>query len=708
MDTPSMGVMTTIELGLKPIILRNGYIYCHSKSEGIRGQYLATHSYINNWHGATETDEGHYRCFLQNLALSRFSPCFQVAKTCGRYSVKFFEVLGKQALKSLELDISARAYQLAKNPGMVLAIESIKEENEKLALMGEVALILHQHDLAQDLFLKSSKKEKALELRCDLHDWQMALKLASSLQPEKVPYICRKLALQKENQGSYKEAKKLFESAQMDMPGNAGPSAIKEVNSHNTNCAAGIARSSVHLGDVTRAVGIASSLSEKDKQLILDIAQVCENMKQWLEAAQLYQKGGAPEKAASIYIRIKHIKQAIPLIEKINSPKLLRELAKAQEAEKHYKEAEHTYILANDWESVIRLNVKYLENFEKAQKIFHEKCPTTSSAGLLAKHCETLGARKEAIEFRIMAGQREEAFVMAQSHDEMDKFAEIIAKVDDKNLEEHLRIAQYFEGKNQWGKAAVHYEKCDNYSKAMKFYIQAGEEFIHPAIKMVGRLKIDAYTSQMVDYLMGEGGDGVPKDPSYTLQLYRELGNKKQTLKIAMTIATQEQEVGNYKFTHDIFYEVFHDIMKGKQSIPAELRQKLTIIHSYMLAKRMMKTGDHIQTARLLSRVAKNISQFPLHVVQILISTVVESSRAGFRRAAYEWALLLVKPEYRSKLSESHEKKITNIARKPVKTDDDPDTLSECPFCHAMVPDMELDCQNCKNTIPFCIASGKY
>jgi WD repeat-containing protein 19 len=108
-DQLSMGVVTKIETDLKPIILKNGYVFCHSKSEGIRGQHLATHSYIENWRGIhviliffkriQDTEEGHYRCFLQNLALNRFSDCFKVAKTCGRYSLKFFEVLGRQSLK---------------------------------------------------------------------------------------------------------------------------------------------------------------------------------------------------------------------------------------------------------------------------------------------------------------------------------------------------------------------------------------------------------------------------------------------------------------------------------------------------------------------------------------------------------------------------------------------------------------------------------
>ena len=43
----------------------------------------------------------------------------------------------------------------------------------------------------------------------------------------------------------------------------------------------------------------------------------------------------------------------------------------------------------------------------------------------------------------------------------MDEYAKIILKIDEKNIEEHLRIAQYYEGKSQFGRAARHYEKAE-------------------------------------------------------------------------------------------------------------------------------------------------------------------------------------------------------------------------------------------------------
>lgn len=53
-------------------------------------------------------------------------------------------------------------------------------------------------------------------------------------------------------------------------------------------CFAGISRTSIKLGDIQRGFNIAREI--KDKSLLLDIAVVCENMRQIPEAAQLYEK----------------------------------------------------------------------------------------------------------------------------------------------------------------------------------------------------------------------------------------------------------------------------------------------------------------------------------------------------------------------------------------------------------------------------------
>lgn len=126
------------------------------------------------------------------------------------------------------------------------------------------------------------------------------------------------------------------------------------------------------MGDIQRGFSIASNIN--DKNIVIEIAGVCEQMKQWTEAAKLYQKGGLVEKAASIYIQMKMFSAAAPLMDQITSPSILIMIAKAKESEKNYKEAEQSFEKANDWENVIRMNLSNLNNPDKAKHIFRSKC----------------------------------------------------------------------------------------------------------------------------------------------------------------------------------------------------------------------------------------------------------------------------------------------------------------------------------------------
>lgn len=79
--------MTYLDRDLKPLILKNGFVYSHAISDGITGQYLQTHSSISSWRGDQETDEGHLRYFLQSLALNKYQNCINVSKACSKLQI---------------------------------------------------------------------------------------------------------------------------------------------------------------------------------------------------------------------------------------------------------------------------------------------------------------------------------------------------------------------------------------------------------------------------------------------------------------------------------------------------------------------------------------------------------------------------------------------------------------------------------------------
>ncbi|CAD8104509.1 unnamed protein product [Paramecium primaurelia] len=692
---PTDPSVTKIEKGVQVLSLTNGTLKCFTTTRNVIGQPLLSHSYLNQYKGSNDANDGHFRYFLQNLALFKFANAHKAAVNLK--NLKLFDTFGRKCLENLEFDVAQKAFQSANNISMVMMIQSFKHETEKTLLFAYVAMILGQHDLAQDLFLKSSYRLGALELRSDIQDYVNALSLARKIAPEQEPFICKRLGIQIETQGNNPEAVKMYEMAML----NEKLHDSKTVEIHNQQCVAGIARCSIKMGDILRGSSLSRQI--QDPLILQEIALVCENMKFQVEAAELYEQAGCIEKAATIYITQKMFKQAAPLMNKVKSPKLLILYAKAKESEGAFKEAENVYEKAEDWENVVRLNLNQLNNIERAKFILRNKCKTVSLALMVAQYCERRGSKAEAVEFLILAEKKEQAFALAQNFNEMDSYVEHMKAF---SLEERLQVAQYFEGKNQLDKAAFHYEKAQDPLKALRLYQQAGEEFINDMIDLVARNKQDNLIQNLSDYINGDTDD-IPKDPIYSLKLQKAIGNLQAVGRIAITIAASEQECGKYKEAHQFLYETCDDLKSSGNQIPFDLYQKLMTLHSYTLVKKIMKLEEHEDLAKLLDRVCKSISQFPNGATNILTMAVIEATKANFKSLAYQWAITLMKQEYRSQINEKFKTKIENIARKPIK-EEIPDKKTPCPFCGEFVSEFCLDCPKCSNNIPFCIASAKH
>jgi len=65
---------------------------------------------------------------------------------------------------------------------------------------------------------------------------------------------------------------------------------------------------------------------------------------------------------------------------KINSAQLLNQLAKMKESEGKFREAEEAYERAENWLSVIKINLNNLDNYPKAENILRDKYPTETAA----------------------------------------------------------------------------------------------------------------------------------------------------------------------------------------------------------------------------------------------------------------------------------------------------------------------------------------
>merc|ERR1719253_2576464 len=227
--------------------------------------------------------------------------------------------------------------------------------------------------------------------------------------------------------------------------------------------------------------------------------------------------------------------QAAPLMRKVKSSKLQLQYAKAKESRHAYADAKEAYEAAGDGEAVIRLQLYNLKQVDQAlNQVRKTKDP--ASALLCAEYCQTSGRWGGAVEFLLLAKSSDQAFSLAEQHDQMDVYEQALGTG---TPEQHLLIAKHYERRNLLGKAGEQYAKCgtaEAYQTALRFFLKVGESEIDNAISVVGKAQNDILTNQLIDYLMGES-DHVPKDPHYVYRLHKALGNYSQAAQMVTRVA---------------------------------------------------------------------------------------------------------------------------------------------------------------------------
>eukprot|EP00927_Polykrikos_kofoidii_P000378 TRINITY_DN10136_c0_g1_i1.p1 TRINITY_DN10136_c0_g1~~TRINITY_DN10136_c0_g1_i1.p1 ORF type:complete len:1380 (-),score=277.95 TRINITY_DN10136_c0_g1_i1:218-4357(-) len=687
---------TPLAHGQVGVLLVDGTVVCQQSNGVLLQQRLRTHELLSvTGPPISESVERQRVCFRQALGLNRFQFVFKVGLALN--SKDLWIAMGRRCLECLDIGWAKKAYRQAPAPGMVLFLERMQTIEDKQLLSGHIAGLLGRFSKAKEYFLQSCCPEAALDMHCDFLQWEQALSLAQSLAPQRLPEIFLKSALQLESKGEHQQAQTHFEQAMRD-----GAVSTPYRPEHLLQCRAGVARTSIRLGDLNRGAHVATEL--KDPTLCKECAGLLEKMRQYVEAAQLYEVAGAYDKAAALYILDLNFEQAAPLMSKIKTPKLHMQYAKAKESRGAFREALVAYDRARDLDSVVRLQLEHLNEPQKAFQLVRET-QLASGAERVADYCRKTGNITGAIEFLLIAKDDEMAFNLAERHDEMETFEQ---GLNDKGTpKQHNNIARYYEHRNLLPQAAKHHALCEEYGLALKLYLKVGEKEIDNAIEVVGKARNDALTHTLIDYLMGES-DNVPKDPNYIYRLHKALGNYMQAAGTALIIAKQEQEMGNYKHAHHLLFTTYRDLRAQKLALPLELWRRLMVLHSYVIVKPLVKNGDHGKAALLLLRVARNIQQFPAHIVPILTSVVIECQRAKLMTEAYQYSCTLMRPEYRPLISDQYKRKLENIVRKPLQ-DDAKETVevrTACIYCDFMTAESQLDCPNCNNISPFCIASG--
>jgi WD repeat-containing protein 19 len=213
-----------------------------------------------------------------------------------------------------------------------------------------------------------------------------------------------------------------------------GDSKLPE-DSSDALCIAGIAKTSLRLGDLRRGTNLA--INSKDRQLCKECGDILKSMSQWQDAATVYEEGGRYEDAVKIYLKeAMNAAKVEPLMEKIQAPRLLKEYAllKQRQAEKEtnpsartklFEKASEAFQRAKELDSVVMLQLSHLNNPELAFGIVRQ---TGSKEGalLVAEYCKKMTDYTGAIEFLLMAQKSEEAFQLAQAHDQMAVYAKAL------------------------------------------------------------------------------------------------------------------------------------------------------------------------------------------------------------------------------------------------------------------------------------------
>lgn len=213
--------------GQYPLLLCNGILVCHTERGNTSNFVLSTHDFTDKMKEKSKLRSE----FLKDiLKLRRYQDAWKICEFLD--DIDAWEELGKVALIDMDMELALRVYRKIGDAGMVYSLEKIMYIEERALLAGYIAMYLEDYDLAQKMFLSSSKPIEALEMRQNLQDWEAALVLANRLDKEMIPFISREYASQLELQGDYRSALDHYEKAHL-VEGNTNGMADAKINQHN-------------------------------------------------------------------------------------------------------------------------------------------------------------------------------------------------------------------------------------------------------------------------------------------------------------------------------------------------------------------------------------------------------------------------------------------------------------------------------------------
>ncbi|KRY60331.1 WD repeat-containing protein 19 [Trichinella britovi] len=577
-------------------------------------------------------------------------------------------------------------YQHIGDISMVWCLKDISCCENRDQLRAHVAMIMQNYALAEKLYIDSFNSKDALQMYCDIMDWENALRLANQFFPEQIANISKEFAQELEQIGQYEKALQYYQSGLTEAQKNSD--SLLEKEQIIICCKNGIARTSLWCGEVKE--GIKLALQSSDDSLLKECANILEQKMLFNEAADMYARCEEYNKSAYLWLKSKNWSKLKNILHQVTAKQFYVQYAKAMETMKDYSTAAESYKKGDDYFNFVRISMEHLNGLEEAVRVVQEK-----------------------------------ALQLAKKKDKMEVFADTIG--DDGDEEIYNTIASYFDHQGKKLLAGKFYMKAEKYHKAFDIFInnQCDKASIKLAVECAALTRDRTIIDELLQFLTGEK-DGIPKDPTYLFQLYTILERHQEAAKIAIIIVKDKQSRGQYRLARDVLFKLHQSLIQKHLPISLEMKTTLMLLHSYLLVKSAVRRKLHPLAARLLIRIAENINDFAMHAVQIYTLTAIECWYSGMKSTAYKWAAVLMRPNYKESIDSRYKKtietiirqvkdlifvvlmKILNLIIRKREDTDDSEMKTPCPYCKAQLAESELKCTCCKNTIPFCIASGKH
>ena len=151
---------------------------------------------------------------------------------------------------------------------------------------------------------------------------------------------------------------------------------------------------------------------------------------------------------------------------------------------------------------------------------------------------------------------------------------------------------------------------------------------------MVGTSKDKKLINILIDFFLVESKSN--KGHHFLTKLYILLGD----YNIGIALAEDEQKFSSYRAAHQILLDLYNRLKEKSLPVSFELNQRLSVLHSYMLTKKLIKLKLHMKAAINLLSVRNNITMFEEDKVKIMTTITIETQEAELLRSSSQLSII--------------------------------------------------------------------